>query len=265
MKGSETKRQLIKIKIKVGILNMGRKRIEDVQKKCVICGNVFTTRGDKRGLKRKTCSRSCSAKLGQKNNRGETTCKMCNTIIIGSKSAISAGLPQYCKECTKHRYINTCKECGKEFRSKKKVTQYCSHECEVIGRRLKVVDVECDYCGKKFKRPTFSVYKGKNVYCSKRCGYNHYSIMNPSRYGGTWARRKKEILERDNFKCLICGETEDLEQHHFIKIKTFNDPNEAHYDDNVGTFCKKHHREVENKYHSLKDFYERYSPNSSEN
>lgn len=238
--------------------------MSDVIKNCKICNKEFTTKNTKRGLKKQCCSPSCSCKLGQMNNIGETKCAICSKEITGSKSAITQGLPLYCQDCTEYRYKRKCEKCNEEFMSKKSDTRFCSRKCINEYNRDNTIELQCAHCKEMYIQSTFNVYSGKNNYCSKRCSDNHYSLNHKTRYGGTWTRRKREIKERDGNKCLMCGKTEELEQHHFIKLLTFDNPNDAHYDENVGTFCKTCHKEVEGKYKSLTDFNERYSPNSME-
>lgn len=236
--------------------------MSEVIKKCKICNKEFTTKNTKRCLKKQCCSASCSAKLGQMNNIGKTNCSICHKEITGSKSTITQGLPLYCEDCTEFRYRLTCEKCNKEFMSKRPDNRFCSRECINKHNKDNTIEVRCVHCGKIYLQSSFNVYSEKNNYCSRRCNNNHYSLKHKTRYGGTWTRRKKEISERDGHKCLMCGKTEELEQHHFIKLITFDNPNDAHYDENVGTFCKYCHKKVEGKYKSLTDFNERYSPNS---
>ena len=43
----------------------------------------------------------------------------------------------------------------------------------------------------------------------------------------------------------MCSSTEKLEVHHFIKMKYFKNVEEAHFEDNLGTFCNTCHYKVE--------------------
>lgn len=240
---------------------MGRPKSKEINKVCVMCNNLFKTKDTKRGREKKTCTKSCSAKLGQKNNVVSTECSVCKVEMEGSKSAITQKLPLYCDKCTHKRYYNKCDICNNKFRTSKKDTRFCCQNCINKHLESKYTEIECYYCGNILKRPTRDVYTGKNTYCSQRCRNNQYSIDNPTRYGGTWDRRKREIYKRDKGRCLICNTKNNIEYHHFKKLATFDNPNNAHYDENVGTFCKKHHQKIEGKYESLTDFNERYSPN----
>ena len=61
------------------------------------------------------------------------------------------------------------------------------------------------------------------------------------KYGGSWQRTRKRILNRDNHQCVYCydtGTTHPLEVHH-----TTNNPNAP--DHELVTLCYRHHRAVE--------------------
>lgn len=68
-------------------------------------------------------------------------------------------------------------------------------------------------------------------------------------YGNTWEEKREEALERDGYECRICGKSQSvkypLHVHHVVKVKKFDDPDNAHTRDNLITLCKTHHRLVE--------------------
>lgn len=68
-------------------------------------------------------------------------------------------------------------------------------------------------------------------------------------YGDTWDERRKEALERDGYECRICGKGQSIKEplhvHHIVKVKKFDNPDNAHTRDNLITLCKTHHRLVE--------------------
>lgn len=233
-------------------------------KQCVICNCEFETVDTKRGREKQTCSVECARKLGKVNNLTTGCCKICGKLCETTKSAITANLPCYCDDHRVTRYEKECIICGKKFLAKKTSTSLCSQECITQYNNNQKVTIKCAHCGKEFQQSRYNIYENKNSFCSKRCGNNYHQLLHPTRYGGTWKRWKRHILKRDNYKCLKCGAKENLEQHHFKKLRFFDNPNDAHYDDNLGTFCKKCHKEIENEYTSLTDFNERYSPNFNE-
>lgn len=240
---------------------MGRPKAEELYRECEICSGEFTTPDTIRGRKKVTCSKSCASKKAYSSQITEEECKHCSKITKTSLSVINAGLPIYCSDCSTHRYVNSCEMCSSEFRSKRYSNRFCSPECETGYRRSKTIIVECAYCGNEFEQATFSVYSGKRSFCSKRCNVNQYSIEHPSRYGGTWTTWIRRIRDRDGNQCVKCESKEELEVHHFKKLTTFDDPDEAHYYENLVLLCRKCHYEIENEgIGSLTDFYRRYSP-----
>ena len=223
-----------------------------IKKICVICDNEFETKDTSRGRKKQTCSVRCARLLGSKNSIVDKECITCGKIIRTTKSN---QLPR-CDECfsSKRKYTYSCEICGDIFHTNKHRTRFCSRECVNKNNNRNQLNLTCYYCGSEFQRPSFTVVDEDRVFCSKRCNNNQYSLDNPSRYGGTWNRRRKEILTRDGNKCLLCNSYNELEVHHFPKLKEFDNPNDAHSDDNTGTFCSSCHRIVEEKYESLSHF-----------
>lgn len=240
---------------------MGRPKAATLTLHCEICSGEFTTPDTIRGRKKVTCSKSCASKKAYSSQVAKADCKFCGKTTKTAFSVINAGLPIYCSECSTHRYLNNCETCSKEFRSKKRDNRFCSRECTTEYLRSDLVQVRCFYCGLEFEQASFSVYSGKRVFCSKRCGSNQYSVDHPSRYGGTWTTWIRRIKERDGNQCVKCGSEEELEVHHFLKLLAFDNPNDAHYYENLVLLCKKCHDEVEDEgIKDLDDFYRRYSP-----
>lgn len=244
---------------------MGRPKAGILKLNCVMCHGEFETPDTKRGRKRETCSKSCASKRAYESQKVTVPCVLCGSESETAKSVINAGLPVYCEECSKARYELTCEVCGIEFMGRRASVKCCSRPCITEWNRRMTTQVICDCCGIQFERATFSVYSGKRSYCSDRCAMRQFSRENPMRYGGTWPRWVRAIRERDGYKCLVCGETGDLEVHHFIKMKSFNNPDDSHYDENLGLFCVPCHDAVEDSgIDSLTEFYRRYSPTPGE-
>ena len=224
-----------------------------INKKCIICDEVFFTKDDYRGRQKKTCSPTCARKLGALNSQVMKNCIVCGKNTLTTKS----NKFPYCINCVenKMKYSYICVVCDKHFRTNKHNSKFCSRDCFDKSNKENLVELECFYCKVKFKRPSFTVRRNSRVFCSTQCNNNQYSIDNPTRYGGTWKRRRKEIKNRDNNQCLLCSSKSNLQVHHFIKILDFENPNDAHYDENTGTFCSSCHKIVEKKkYKSLSQF-----------
>lgn len=237
---------------------------EYIEKTCLICGNSFIVNNkNKRECNRKTCSKKCCNKLVSLNSKTKAQCSVCGVGIITSKSAISSNNDVYCNKCKNLRYLKICKQCGNEFRCSHNTTFLCSNVCKIEHNKNDKIEVVCSYCHKSYKQAKFNLYSGKNNFCSQTCNSNFYATNNRNRYGKTWYRWNKQIKRRDNYQCLICKVTSNLEVHHFTKLTQFNNPDDAHYNDNLGTFCASCHKLVEKlNYKNLSEFNERYSPNS---
>lgn len=240
---------------------MGRPKAKVLHLNCVVCGSGFDTPDTKRGRKKETCSKSCASRLAYRTQTITAPCSICGAHTETAKSVVNCDLPVYCEGCAQARYSLECEICGSEFMGKRGYVRCCSQECVNELNRRNLIDVKCDCCGKMFQQSSFSVYEGKRTYCSRRCSMRQYSRENPTRYGGTWPRWIRLIRDRDGHKCLMCGAVDDLEVHHFIKLTTFSNPNDAHYGENLGLFCVDCHDVVEDSgIGSLSEFYGRYSP-----
>lgn len=177
---------------------------------------------------------------------------------------------KYCsKECVKNflsskKEKRYCKNCGKEivgYRYKRIYCDECINDNGHLWMKENKIKTECAYCHKEiFVIP--SVYnKNENCYCSIECMGKHYSKIHqgenspswkggkPRHYtGGFWTRRK-EIRERDNYTCQLCGITEEefgreMSVHHIKKYREFEDKVEANEPSNLICLCEKCHRFV---------------------
>ena len=226
---------------------------EYIEKECVFCGNTFLVKNTYSARRTQTCSSKCARQQGSKNNRTVKKCIVCNKDTETSKSNL---LPR-CDKCVsdKKKYRHVCKICNEDFSSNKYGSELCSQKCTNEWNNKNLVDIECFLCHKKFQRPSFTIPRNKRLFCSNECGNKQFTRDNPNRYGTNWNTVRKNIFARDNNNCLKCGSKENLECHHFKKMKSFDTPEESHFDENLGTFCKTCHKEVESKnYESLSHF-----------
>lgn len=78
-----------------------------------------------------------------------------------------------------------------------------------------------------------------------------------------WREKRQKILNRDNNKCVYCGETHNLQVHHKyyskypngFRVYPWNYP-----DDALITLCDECHKKVHNK-KKIKTYYRSYSDN----
>ena len=153
-----------------------------------------------------------------------------------------------------------CEVCKKEFiispsrRNNKHI--FCSRKCANIwrlGRKIpnrekKVIKI-CKNCSKEYK--VIKYREDKSSYCSLQCEKESYKGSgNPNYKGGispyydndeVWQNIRKEALERDNYKCIICNKERNLEVHHIIPYRLIG----KHELDNLVTLCEDDHHKFE--------------------
>ena len=114
--------------------------------------------------------------------------------------------------------------------------KYCSNHCRSLGLRKPMVKINCAMCNKE-KMIQGSEFKWRNVkYCSKKCGGIAYSVNYSGKKNPHWKgdratnkqfrtdgqpyrKWRKAVLIRDNYMCVMCKSTNNLEVDH-IKPKS---------------------------------------------
>lgn len=175
-----------------------------------------------------------------------------------------------------------CAVCGEEFDyyPSEKRGLYCAscvadsawqHEVNLTGSdnpRWSGGDqtLECDVCGTSFVREQKSI-SSENSFCSRECQYKWLSDAfagdghpnwkggGDANYGQGWRRIRRLALERDDYRCRICGTTAaDLgrnpDVHHIVPVREFvEEPalteRDAHHLENVISLCIGCHRRAE--------------------
>lgn len=69
-----------------------------------------------------------------------------------------------------------------------------------------------------------------------------------NQYGTDWPKTRKAVLQRDGYKCVLCGShvaEGNLHIHHKTPFRTFSNPNEANQPWNLITLCPSCHRRAE--------------------
>lgn len=162
-----------------------------------------------------------------------------------------------------------CLFCSTAFEADARHRKFCSYKCSGLFRAACVGTVyywrhgqyiECKTCGKKFYAEEKSISSGKKKYCSVACNPNtikkgQYSKEKHPMWRGearsedvrdresdackSWRR---EVMERDKFKCQDCGCGGTMSAHH---IKRFRDFKELRFDVSNGiTLCWPCHSKV---------------------
>lgn len=179
------------------------------------------------------------------------------------------------------RYEVDCSNCGDVA---KEVTEwyrdqhdvfFCDHSCkseyqsEHRGRdwayNSNGEEVECAWCEDSFVLPQSRVTRAEYNFCSHKCngmwksenlsGENSplWEGGRPKDYGNAWRNLREEVLERDDYKCVICGISNEahiqkdgagLHVHH---VRPILDSEGDILDDKSGlvTLCRQHHFEWE--------------------
>lgn len=218
----------------------------NVIKKCPFCNKEFIVNlNNKRQRNKKTCGdQSCRSKLSMQNKKEKRICIYCKEIFF----TINTSNRQKCDKCRK-KALTTCKYC-KKIKPIRKGSKFCSKSCSINYNKQFKKEIKCFYCGKKFLKSKIYIFKNKNHFCSDICKNTYYNKKykrSSLRYGDQWWDKRLLALERDGYKCLICESENNLQVHHFTKLKNFKNPNDAHYLNNLGTFCKKCHYKIEKK------------------
>lgn len=74
------------------------------------------------------------------------------------------------------------------------------------------------------------------------------------KYGANWPQKRREVLERDEFKCQNCGMNDEVHQerrghslhiHHITPLREFDGPEEANRLENLVALCASCHNKTE--------------------
>jgi 5-methylcytosine-specific restriction endonuclease McrA len=64
-------------------------------------------------------------------------------------------------------------------------------------------------------------------------------------YGSTWPKWRRTIRDRDSGECQSCGAESNIQIHHIVPRRSFDDVDDAHYNDNLVSLCRTCHKLVE--------------------
>lgn len=142
--------------------------------------------------------------------------------------------------------------------------QFPRNGIEIVGRTCM-----CTNCGMMFRKPPSKVERAKNQFCDDLCrkawmkGPNHpsWKVGKTASTFSSWAKNqqsyedfKRAVLERDGYKCVISGKTDNLEVHHIMPKAEGMFP-ELAFDPNNGiTLNVEVHKEIHDLIRDGKDF-----------
>ena len=212
---------------------------------CEHCGNDFY---DDAGLRHHICT--------QHPEVCDHSCPSCDRVFL-TKRAMRCHHSQSHGESLRG-VVFECHVCGvtdtkEPHHYNEEGPNYCSHDC--MSKHLrKEKTIECENCRAK---KTFSPPSEAGRFCSESCAHEYMrGEQHPSYkgrhnyYGDRWEQQRRKARERDGCVCQICGKSkEELGKlpsvHHVVPVRKFDDPNDAHYMENLITLCQKHHMKWE--------------------
>lgn len=192
---------------------------------CATCGKDFRVSPSKLKISaRLFCSRECC-----------NTARRQQQTVICSHCGIAFDLPPNRIEGTKHFY--------------------CSQKCRNLQEERC-----CIICGKSVLVHRFRASQ-ERVYCSRACQHVGLSRFNarennatwkggrvPTR-GTNWGIVRRTILDRDDYRCRLCGSYADLHVHHLTPVRYFAAPETANDAFNLVTLCRSCHGRAEDRKH----------------
>ena len=148
------------------------------------------------------------------------------------------------------KVVIECKQCGYNWEITPTSVMYDEGYSFKGCPNCKYEEVECSYCGKKFKRLKSKLDKSKTgfVYCSKECGNRHKNSLLINIKDSTDYRRNAFLTYPH--KCYICGYEEDeriLEVHHVDENRNNNDI------DNLKILCPNCHKKLSLHLYTLEE------------
>lgn len=225
---------------------------------CKVCGNAMKL---PMNSTKKLCSNECRGAWVSLSNKGKN-----NPNYKGGTFKVSCA---NCDRDVEARRYNLFNSDGK-----KKKNIYCSQDCKAEHQKeilrgennpnFSAEVVECAECGRELRRNLFRVKTIKSHFCDSECKGKHFSKTmrgsgNPNYIHGlsdeyrlerrfhndnlTW---RKEVYERDGYKCVICEQSYDLNAHH---LNSYNWDKSGRVDVSNGvTLCSNHHKDFHKKF-----------------
>ena len=221
-------------------------------RECAHCSDPFHSPHEK-----KYCSEECRDAAvsyegaNNPNYRGGTEtaeCEICGTAF------------EYYPSDKEGRYCGSCVE-SERWRHRPNVEGVNNPRWSGGPRQL-----ECHTCGVEFLRPR-KFPETDRAFCTSDCqyawlseaftgdGHPNWTGGGDANYGRGWSRVRERALERDDYRCIVCGKTkEDLgrnpDVHHIVPVRAFVETpvtteRDAHHLENVVSLCIACHRMAE--------------------
>ena len=157
-----------------------------------------------------------------------------------------------------------CEECDDEYKVKPSVvseSKFCSVDCFNENQTTDDVTKQCVQCGTNVTRKPYE-FKTENATCSDECLSQYLSEIrrgeeNPAwvggkaiHYGSNWNMERRKALEEAEYECKLCSMTRDehyetygidLDVHHRIPLRSFDEPERANFQDNLVVACRECH------------------------
>jgi hypothetical protein len=193
--------------------------------KCDFCGKYMSIKKNRYNENGNNyCSDKCSASAKKK--RVDCECNYCGKDFEVKKSSYERGEGKYCsKKCRgldeRKRVECECINCSEKFtvtesHYDKYESKYCSKDCYI---EYKNVICECNYCGKELTMWKSRYEKSEKTYCSIKCQALDNRCVDPDlRKSPEYKQFRQTVLERDNHRCVECGDDTNIHVHHIVPI-----------------------------------------------
>jgi len=208
-------------------------------------------------------------------------CNACGDTFRKQRSHAEEFDRHYCSnECKSEGYDErvelTCDKCGESFLRRQSHLEdgkrnFCSVKCKTDSYKRRV-ETECDNCGDTIEKTKDRYERYDNHYCNDECRTEHMRGMADPKWkggatlhevmlrslsdgSGKWRALRREIKERREVKCKMCGREQsrndrDLQVHHIVPL-TAGGSNHA---DNLMLLCHRCHRSVESYTDKIVDY-----------
>lgn len=170
-------------------------------------------------------------------------------------------------EVQKNRVESQCDYCGKLFESaESNKQQYCSWDCRNGGLKNRET-TSCEWCGEKFEYRKSAERKFCSVECAESWfsseerptsngrGEDHWAYIDgggSTWYGSNWNEARGVARNRvKGCEYPTCGENENLQCHHIVPFRYFDDYKKANDTENLMMLCPKHHTVMDSKIRSI--------------